>query len=183
MKQVLFFGLLACLTVFAGCKGDQGDPGPAGVAGPAGPVGPAGPAGPAGNNSIQDTVITLTDTDWIASANDWVARLVSVPIITQGIVDNGLVVAYLSTSELPIISSNSWLALPFSISRTTGTNSWSYGIQPGSITIRENSTDGNLYRLNCEIRVVVVPGPGMMGFDAPIDWTDYNQVAAYFNLE
>lgn len=83
-----------------GPVGAQGPQGPAGTNGAAGPAGPAGPPGPSGAGVTYSAWYTTVAGDWSTTGVDQytAAALVNrtAPAITQAIMDNGVVLAYVS---------------------------------------------------------------------------------------
>lgn len=124
MTRVLFVTLAIALTAsLTACEG------PTGPEGPQGPQGDQGPEGEPGENA-EITVVTFTlvassfdDEDMIESAG----RLV--PEITQSVVDDGVVVAYL------VLSGEVVTPLPFVAPFSSATISMTFAYSVGGVII------------------------------------------------
>lgn len=93
---------LAVSFIAASCtkEGPEGPVGASGLQGPAGVAGPAGPAGPAGSSGgATYSTWVVTGTGWTdTGADDYGAIALydrTAPGITQAIIDNGVVLAYM----------------------------------------------------------------------------------------
>jgi hypothetical protein len=135
MKRKLTFLLpgVVCLAMLlsscgktgpAGPAGTQGTQGVQGATGAAGGTGATGPAGPEGNANVLDTTFKLTTSQWIYNSQysmettpgsylEYFTRYydVTFPAITQGVLDSGLVLAYMVPN--PIANTNQWAPLPY----------------------------------------------------------------------
>ena len=160
----------------AGATGQTGATGPAGPQGPQGPQGPAGPAGQNGapgqngqdgNANVQNFLllnksVTLTG----------LTRL-SIPAITQDVVDQGLVLVYFRVTG----SGNVYYALPYSENDRALSVS-NFGV--GYVDVKANFTASGL-----DFRVVVIKGTSIttLSFTHPgLNVRNFNQVASTFRL-
>ncbi len=122
MKKTLFILMLAsmlALTIYSGCKKDE-------VVGPPGPAGATGATGATGNANviiITDTVSSLVWTNYGSSSNNWLTSI-TVPQITQAIVDSGAVFVYLY--DISGSLQNGWVMLPFTFYQGNSYNWDSY---------------------------------------------------------
>jgi hypothetical protein len=99
---------------------------------------------------------------------------IPVPAITQGILDQGLVLAYYGTS-----TSGPWYPLPFNngIGFTVATTS----ISVGQILVTSSQTASGSY-----FKIVVIPGTGVTYLNVAnphLNFNNYNQVAAALHLK
>jgi hypothetical protein len=101
LPSLLFLSILL-IAVSCTKEGPEGPAGVAGLQGPpgvAGPVGPAGPQGPMGQTNVTFSPWFATGTGWTATgANVYGAQFLfdrASTVITQAIIDNGLVMGYI----------------------------------------------------------------------------------------
>jgi len=151
------------LVMGTACSGKDGAAGPAGPTGPAGAQGPAGtpgaagtngtdgaagapgatgPAGPQGNANVRSTVVPNVSLSASAST------LVSVPAITNDIVDNGAVLVYVRLVGF----GGYWDALPV-YSSAGGVLIRVSHITAGQVWLHTSSATANR-----DIRVVTIAG-------------------------
>ncbi len=187
MKQLMMLLLAGALVSFAACKGDDGAPGPAGVAGPkgdtgttgaTGPTGPEGPAGPTGNANVTVVNKTIAATDWVAASNPLVKYVdLTVPEITQSIVDNGFVMAY---QAFPFSGGSTvWSALPaYFADQDQGFHFWT---RAGQFRLHSTKNSGTPATPATTIRIVIASADGMMRYP-DLDWTNYEEVKAVLDL-
>src|SRR5687767_923989 len=102
LKILLY--LFASILLISGC--DKEDDDTAGLPGPQGPQGPAGANGTNGAVNIITKEFTILAGDWHpynSSSNSNDSAAVSVPEITQAIVDSGMVVCYRKKGDKYIV--------------------------------------------------------------------------------
>ncbi len=167
MKQLLSLLLLVSITAFMSCKGDQGDQGPAGT------------NGLDGNANVKSVTIPITSANWVSISADQNLAELSVPLITQAIADNGMVMVYFKTTYLGL-DGNTWTALPFSLARSGYTEAFSFAVQTGKVFITETASDNLPVEPAGTIRVIVATADGMA--TAPVDWSNYQDVKDYLQL-
>ena len=125
MKSNVSF--LLCLALFvASCSktGPAGPAGPAGAQGSTGATGVAGPQGPQGNANVMVDTFSLTSSQWAwnsqysletapGSYTEYFTRYHNVTLtsITQGIIDSGMVLAYIIPN--PLVNTVNSTPLPF----------------------------------------------------------------------
>lgn len=158
MKKLILMAFAAVLLT--GCAKD-GDP---------------GAQGPAGNANVKSFDFSPVPGDWLtfgtAGNNDHYKYVeFTIPEITQSIIDDGMVLVYLSdagTALLPITliaSPTSWLTLtPFA----------SVGSAEVDLQLNNLQTP-NTASLNWDFKVVVVSGFNRITHPE-INWKDYNSV-------
>lgn len=181
MKKIFFFLLITSITAMLACKGEQGDPGPAGVVGKDGingTNGQDGKDGKDGNANIRSSLDTVQATDWVQITSYQYIATIDVPIITQDIFDNGLVMVY----SRNLGDSSYWLAWPLTISYGTGLNNFFYRINPGSITLYSQNYNFQPFVSGLEVRVVAASSEGLV-HQPDLDWTKYDKVKEAFHLE
>ena len=122
----VLLGLMGLALLVVGC----GKTGPAGPAGPAGPqgaqgaTGATGSQGPEGNADVMVDTFSLTSSQWIynsqysletspGSYTEYFTRYhtVTLPALTRGIIDSGLVLAYFVPN--PLVDTAQWTPLPY----------------------------------------------------------------------
>lgn len=149
-----------------GATGPKGDKGDRGTTGPAGPRGATGPAGPAGS-------VNVMYSDWLTMSRDSSQFTISVPRLTQEIVDRGVVAVYakeykggtllLGTHKLPFNAKGAGY-IEFSIGRNS---------------VRINAT-GTMLAGDFQFRYVLIPGS--VTAKAGVNLQDYNSVKAAFSI-
>jgi hypothetical protein len=178
MKQVLSLLMLIGLTLFIGCKGEQGDIGPAGPSGATGPAGPAGPAGANGqdgNANVKNTTLQVLTSDWTVVSDYESEVTLTVPSITADIADKGIVAVYWKYNW-----DTAWRALPYSVSYSSYTETYSYAFAPGLVTLRITANDG--LAPEPEVTVRVVTASAVEKTNPNIDWLDYTNVKEQLGL-
>jgi hypothetical protein len=211
MKRNLFFLLSAfvCLALFfAGCgkTGPAGAVGPAGAQGATGAAGVAGPTGPEGNANVMVDTFTLTNSQWAynsqysletspGSYTEYFTRYhdVTLPAITQGIIDSGMVLAYFVPN--PLLSTINWTQLPFQF--LDGSEEFFYNVVfttlPGKVElgyffqqINSGATIPTLSTYNIPtytFRLVVISGSlAAQMKQGNVDVGNYSQVQHFLNL-
>ncbi len=165
-----------------GAKGDRGDTGPRGTTGPkgdkgdrgatgsAGPRGATGPQGPAGS-------VNVTYSEWLKMPRDSFQFTISVPQLTQEIVDKGVVAVYakefkggsgetgflLGINKLPFYSENAGY-IEFSILKN-------------SVRITSSET---MLADDFQFRYVLIPGS--VSATMRLNWQDYSSVKTTFSI-
>ena len=136
-----------------------------------GPQGPQGPQGPPGVVNVEDISFTVNPRDWQTASSTDLFVQVSVPDITQDIVDNGMVVVYLENNGFEV-------ALP----STSYSGNFSYTFQPSYIAgeldidlvANQNiATPTTSY----DFKIVIVSAQVRLA-NPNINWRDYNEVKA-----
>lgn len=153
-----------------GPKGDKGDPGAQGVAGPAGPQGAAGPQGPAGQNGNAN-VIQVTYGSRTHTGSQMAFRLPS--SITSAMLNSSVFFTYVKQID--------WYALP----GETQFGTRGYRVYASSTTadILINRTTGAGNDVFDSIRFLIIPATNLInGRKAAIDYNNYEEVKAYYNL-
>jgi len=171
MKAKLFTSAIILSLILSGCKGDKGDTGPAGTNGIA---------------NAHNQTITINPGYWIhfgstGQSGDGYESMQSSSIITQEIVNNGVVLAYFSTNP-----SAGYIALPYTKPFSSYTRHFTYGYNTNLIFIDVMDSDfytsdpGVVYGV-IYLKVVTIAGSVMR--DHPdLDLTNYSLVKATFNL-
>jgi hypothetical protein len=160
----------------AGPTGATGANGQTGATGPAGPQGPQGPAGQNGQNG-QDGQDGSANVENFLLLNKSVTLTgltrLSIPAITQDVVDKGLVLVYFRVTG----SGSGYYALPYSEADRSLSVS-NFGV--GYVDIKANFTASGL-----DFRVVVIKGTSIstLSFTHPgLNVRNFNQVASTFRL-
>lgn len=156
------------------CIGEKGDPGPRGDQGPVGQPGVAGPQGPVGTANVIYSD-WFTSGFWLGTFGSWYFDR-SAPQVTQTILDRGVVLAYAK-----LVGLNSNIVLPLPVTGLSGSTYWNFFINgPGSIRFITDFT-GTPSNVN-QFRYVIIPGGISGGRSATVNYANYDEVKAYYNL-
>lgn len=124
-RGLAVFILSIALIISIGCEGPEGPTGPAGLQGPLGEQGPQGEDGVDGNANVLVKTITITNQNYIddfLSAKHtnnslffFPAKIANIedPDITEDIVANGLVLAYIRVPVGLGFEPSQWTNLPY----------------------------------------------------------------------
>jgi hypothetical protein len=176
--RLLSYILSVTLVIAIASCDKEGPAGPAGATGPAGPAGPAGSQGPAGaagtaNVIYSDWIDTVTY--FLAGAPDTIVGILTVPLLTADILNQGEVKVYanLNTTADPVI-----VPLPWHGGLFLGDGGFAEPLfATGEIDIITNRNFDGL-----PLRYILIPG-GTHARKAKINWDDYNEVKAYLGLK
>jgi hypothetical protein len=187
--SVILSALVLCSSlIFMNCEGPAGATGPAGPAGPTGAAGPAGPAGAAGQNGnanvIQFSYAARTWTNTVGNIQTFV--FTNLPAQSQ------IASAFFAYVGIPVPANNTtdWFLVPGRVK--TGTtvdfgeyNTWVNAATSGSSTyVIRRETLGTSGALTAPVRIVIIPANDLRnGRKAPVDFSDYNAVKAYYGLK
>ncbi len=122
-----------------------------------------GPAGPAGNANVKSQTFVVNTWDWSSNS-----VLLYDPNITQAIVNNGAVQVYVQGDP------GVWMALPLTISGSYIV----YDYQLNYVRIITDSQPTTLERF----KVVAIASSARLA-NPDVDYTNYEEVKATFNLE
>ena len=175
--------------IFTACSGEDGDQGPAGPAGAPGAPGTDGrdgadgTDGSDGNPNVQSSTQTVMVADW--TAGNVLRDTLSVPSITQSVVDSGMVHVYQKRTD-----STGWAALPFSYIAFLGGNPATLTFQAvynvgevylsGSNSFNANVAPGDIYPGDRDFKIVVVPSASLV---EGIDVNSYEEVKMVYGIE
>ena len=177
---------MCCGLLFTNCKGPEGGVGPAGPAGVAGPAGPAGATGPAGQTGNANVIqISYAAKTW-ATAKGSAQQFVFPSNVTTAIMNSSAVLVYMTDGTPNNTVSYGWYAIP-GIVPSNGVEHEFYT----QTTFGGNTAGINIYRkvastasLSASTRIVIIPANDIRGGrKAAVDFSDYNVVKAYYNLE
>ncbi len=168
MKKVLF-AFLSMTFLFASCGKDGKD-------------GAVGPQGPAGNANVSSTTINVAATDWVTQgsgpADRWYSAYLSVPSITQAVLDRGLVMVYwnLWTTE--------YVALPHlaTFQNLGDSRHFTPFHYVGGVRIEVVNIDRTRASRPDAAKFKVVVIPAGLRKMPKVDWNNYAEVAKTFNL-
>ncbi|MDB5135967.1 MAG: Collagen triple helix repeat-containing protein [Mucilaginibacter sp.] len=150
-----------------GATGPTGATGASGTTGANGANGTTGATGATGSSDIQSYIITKQ----VVTVS---GTTLSVPSITQNVVDEGLVLVYFSATS----TIGPWYALPFNNGVTTISL---VGIDLGSITVKSTT-----FQTNLNFKIVVIPGIALtkLNVTSPrLNFNNYSQVASALHLK
>jgi hypothetical protein len=193
MKKRSFISVLTTMVLLAGTmfltgcseSGEKGDPGPQGVQGPAGPQGPTGPAGaagaagstgaqgPAGQNGNANVIqISFGAKNWANTVGATV--LLNLTGVNADVASKSAYFTYVRNGNL-------WYSVPGEISTYGEFRTYLTPAATSTVHIKRVSTGAIL---NAEgVRVLLVPANDLRnGRQAAINYANYNQVKAYYNL-
>jgi hypothetical protein len=134
--------------------------------------GDTGPQGPDGNANVYGSYnITLNSGDWVSFGTYYYADI-TVPNISQAIVDRGVVMVY--EQAIPV-----WNALPY----TWGNLSISYDFGLNIVHIFYENTDGTQTQIpgTRTFRIVCISALNAKAH-SNVDWKNYTEVKKTFNL-
>ena len=164
----LFTGLQSCSKAADGAIGPAGATGPAGPAGAAGPGGPQGPVGQNGNaNVIQVTYGSRTH---LGTTLEYV-----LPNVTKSVLDNSAYFVYVTNTEGFRYSLPGWF--------TGGSNSYRAFTSNSAANIFITRVSGSGSDVFATTKIVIIPANDLRnGRKAAIDYTNYEEVKAYYHL-
>jgi len=158
-------GILLTLSITVGCKKES-------IKGEKGDIGATGATGSA--NVISSNTILINNFFYYSSLKEYQASL-SLPAITQEVLDKGVVIMYISDG------SGTWYPLPY----TDGTTTLNYQFKLGGFTIIYFNNNGSMPTNPnnlIKIRVVVIP-PAIVKANPNANWKDYNSTMSLMNLK
>jgi hypothetical protein len=179
MKKLLF-AFLSCTFLFTSC-GKDGAVGPQGPQGATGATGATGVTGATGNANVTSTTIDVAATDWRLqgpAGNGWYDTRLTVPSITQAVVDRGLVLVYWNIWPGMYISLPTLQSPPnFSDSRQLTPYHYLGGVLIEEVYVdRTRTVRPGAHKF----KVVVIPA-GLRKIPK-VDWNNYAEVAKTFHL-
>ncbi len=166
--------LISFLFIISACEGPEG---------PIGPPGPPGLDGLDGNANVFSINYAIIADDWVddgVPGDPEFFRFIdlSVPEVTQDIVDNGLVLAYYRVDE-----SERWNFLPFTIINHdppfTQVFDFTYDLGFVTLYVKATDRDGDLFE--GDVRVIVAEGIPIT--KKAIDFSNYEEVKELLGLK
>lgn len=142
-----------CLA-FTNCKKSE--------KGPKGDTGATGATGANGSANVQSITFMNQGFAWVPANTDY-ENVCTTNAITQNIMDNGLMLAYIQPSSAP----NSWTAIPCAYMGLEFLVEW----RVGSVTISSGANVGTGWN----IKIVVVP-PAMVQKYPNFNWNNYEAI-------
>ncbi len=164
MKKLIFkiFLMAFVAVLFSNCTAKDGE------------TGLPGTDGKDGNANVKAEEQSISKFQWIDINTYRAYATLDFPKITPEIAEKGLVMVYLKYQNNTV-----WHALPLTISAQTFTESYYFSVEPGKVTLFDDSNDGILSKPEGKIRIVAVSADGK---NAPVDWQNYEAVKAHFDL-
>jgi hypothetical protein len=183
--SVIFSALVLCSgLLFTNCEGPAG---PMGEVGPTGAAGPTGATGQTGNaNVIQVSYAARTWPNTAGSQQNF-----ALTNITGQTLSSSAVLAYVGLTNANGAADVNWFMVPNLIKAGSVDfgefNSWVF-VNPtaatGNILAIRRESLGTSGVLNAPVRVIIIPANDIRnGRKAPVDFSDYNAVKAYYNLK
>lgn len=161
--------LAGMILIFISCAKD----------GAMGPSGTNGTNGTNGNVNIQNFTFTVTPSQWqVNSPQLWLSHNLTIPEITQSIMDSGLVMVYASVFSL------SSTTQPLPISWYGGNETTlSVGVYYiGTVELDVHSTDLS-YAIGTYYFRVVIASAKMLAANPNLNWNNYDEVKTTFNIK
>jgi hypothetical protein len=171
MKKSILFLMAGAVLTFTSCKKENYDD-------------KYQAKGEYGNASIV-TSNTVTLNNWSEEFNDGInyeySSQIGWPALTQSIIDNGMVMAYLKDG-------NTWYAMPFSFSDDNySSQNWNFSFTTGSATINVSGYDdfGSYEAADFSgtpVKLVAISNEAK-AMHPEVDFNNYTQVASVFGLK
>lgn len=186
MKRIIYLIALSCCLFITSCNKDVIEvEGPAGPQGTTGATGPTGTPGIDGNANVISRNITFYTTDFyehgtLGQQQHKYTAQKSMPEITEDVFYNGAVLVYYRGfgSSLP------WYTLPQTLYANDVQYTLTYNHTIGHLEIQRYDADFTTERPDFDLYLKVIILPPMYGKkDIPINWDNYEEVKAYFNLK
>ncbi len=183
---------LVCAVLFTGfisCEGPEGPAGPAGPAGAAGADGQNGADGQDGADGMDGTAMVTSIVTDLSAEFDVEALEFPTPEITQDVIDNGVVLGYVSVDDvwypLPAIPDDALLFFHISFSFTVGEAYLEFWDDP-SLAEFYILEEGDL----TSFRLVIIEGSDTSSQSSilddlnsnGVDVNSYKEVADFYNL-
>lgn len=167
--------LIASASLIFSCAKDGED-------GLPGPVGQTGQTGQTGNSNVKSETFTSNTSDWIhigtnGQAGDGFSFLQFSSIITSDIANSGAVFVYV------LSTGGGWIALPASFTKSAWTENWRYAYSSLQLVISKEDSDFNTLNPGIQTFKVVAISSTARIANPNVDYNDYEQVKAAFNLE
>jgi hypothetical protein len=157
-KYILYVFVLIGLTA---CSAEDGTDGIDGINGIDGTEGSQGPAGEDGNANVIS--VLFEDQTVTTGTNTFI-----IPELTQEIYDTGIIYGYVT-----VAGNDFWEVMPLSFGGTII-------LEIDRIRVGELDIKTTFDQSNLRFRFVLIPATATSG---RIDFTDYDQVATYYNLD
>lgn len=169
--------LLTSSLLFTQCQGPQGEPGPQGEKGATGSKGETGTT-----NVIYSGWVNMSNNSFWSSHSDGFTANFAAPPINQTVIDQGLVLIYVKDGDR-----NNVFQLPLYINTNLTIKAYAT-LQRIHLILQVNPSAGVTSFSNFLLgqyttyRYIVVPGGMAGGRKATVDYSNYEEVKAYYNL-
>lgn len=182
MKRIVYllFVPVLALIVAGGCEGPEGDEGPEGPPGAQGIQGEQGPQGDPGTANVIYSDWLQLEGVWRDSTFfgvDWKVNHLTVPDLTQEVIDNGVVLCYGEFSNnvvpLPYYSKSYILTFTLDLNKII------------FMTSNPDFTGGVSLSSSFNFRYIIIPGGvAATGTKSTIDYSklSYKEVCSLFNI-
>ena len=194
IKNILTIGIMAFALVFASCEGDAGAAGATGPAGPAGPTGAAGTTGADGSAGADGAdgsqgipgedgnanVQTITfDISAITNTNTFD---LTVPQLTQQVLDEDLVLVYLRDAGSDPAE---WVLASGTGDITDHVLKTTYTVGVITIDILDFAGDpGGLFSGDYDVaKVIIIKASVLLVGKNSLDYSDYYKVMEHYQLD
>ncbi|MBL7825189.1 MAG: hypothetical protein JNJ57_01070 [Saprospiraceae bacterium] len=170
MKHLFLFLLTAGLSLMLSCKGDQGDQGLPGR---------DGVDGKDGNANVKSYTKRVEANQWEIVGTLGSSIVIPTNIITQDIVDQGMVAVYFKDDVV-----GEWIAWPYTVTLPPPiniTSSYLYVVQLGQVELINYRSDLSPSGQSGFVRIVAISADGKVQ-NPDLDWNDFHAVEKRFNL-
>lgn len=189
LQNTLMYLFIATAVAFTSCDAEDGEDG---MDGTQGEQGIPGENGQDGNANVTGLTIDPFP-DWqsgfyLGAPANFVE--IDEPLLSTEVVDDALVLVYFQ-----LFGENIWYPMPFSFPLTDGSQVVTYTYEPDLITIYALSSTGALNAGINKVRYFIIPTSDVSGRsaltpdqlledlkDKGVDISNYDEVAAYYNL-
>jgi hypothetical protein len=182
---------LSLSLLFIACEGPEGPAGLDGLEGAQGvqgATGAQGPAGPAGTSGTSNVIYSPWITNiWEKVPNPlFVQHTFAAPLITQAVLDKGVVLVYFKESSdsnfIKILPSafylNGELIFTIDSSAEVGKLTVFHGISKAP-----NGEGIETFSPNSQTRYIIIPGGVAGRTKYPVDFNNYEEVCSYFGIQ
>lgn len=172
MIKKLFPLFIVIAIVFQGCKGDQGDPGVDG-------------------GTVLGTTFDLTNINFTSANNYLISRTFAATSPNVDVLESDLVLVYIYWGEDALGNSlDTWRLLPQTAFPTTQSGTLIYNFDRTatdfSIFLDGNTQFSTLpaaWTANQTFRVVIIPSDFNSRKSGTVDYSDYNAVKEFYNID
>lgn len=144
-----------------------------------GAKGETGASGVNGNANVKSTTFTVFASDWQTATGSFPPLFVNrtEPLITADIANSGAVMLYMQST-----SSTQWQALPYTFPTSSSSTMYRFWHSENTLQINIYEESGTPTAATRTFKMVVMSSSARLA-NPNIDYTDYEQVKATFNLE
>lgn len=171
--------LAACLIFLASCAGEEGEIGPTGPQGPIGPIGQTGATGatgPAGQDGEDGEDADVTQYNYPSFTHSGSNVQFTIPE-TNDVIDESIVLAYAERL------SQFWYPIPGWVITSHEYRGYINSPASGDQTFNMDRISGTGDQEFTAFRIIIIPAITVTsGRTAGVDFSNYEEVAAYYGL-